>query len=292
MEGLVIGTIDRTTSIMNAGADFESIDSESGLSQAGNGDSSIQYYSGVDRLLTGLLKCVLTQEKDWWQVQWTQDINSGKRSNLFMTHSFINAPYYEGCAENLDAARKTYQRWFDVNAGFLIDNTPLPRWFDETTLIRWTLMMIKTGWGMVLAFTFMLIVDATALFLVFHLGNRTLDGTNLLVARFFTIVGVLGSPGVTFFAYPREYPRSTRPGPSKVDEIVYNGMLFTSQRLLRLVVCDTGMLGMGTPYARVGDGVCLLAGCAIPVIVRRRREVTLCVDSGRQVCEVVGSATV
>ena len=207
MEGQVIGTIDRTTSIMNAGADFESIDSESGLSQAGNGDSSIQYYSGVDRLLTGLLKCVLTQEKDWWQVQWTQDINSGKRSNLFMTHSFINAPYYGGCAENLDAARKTYQRWFDVNAGFLIDNTPLPRWFDETTLIRWTLMMIKTGWGIVLAFTFMLIVDATALFLVFHLGNRTLDGTNLLVARFFHNRRCIGIPWSNFLRLSSRIPK-------------------------------------------------------------------------------------
>ncbi|GAW25142.1 hypothetical protein SAMD00023353_0200930 [Rosellinia necatrix] len=69
-------------------------------------------------------------------------------------------------------------------------------------------------------------------------------------------------------------------------------MLFTSKRPRRLVVCDTGMVGMGCPYVKTGDKICVLAGCTSAVVLRRRRGSILGVESWERAYEVVGSVSV
>ncbi|KAJ3577620.1 hypothetical protein NPX13_g2947 [Xylaria arbuscula] len=60
----------------------------------------------------------------------------------------------------------------------------------------------------------------------------------------------------------------------------------------KLVLCDTGMLAMSSQYSEIGDHICLLAGCATPVVVRRKPGGSPWVDPQRRVYEVVGSALV
>ncbi|KAK5626114.1 hypothetical protein RRF57_001829 [Xylaria bambusicola] len=80
-----------------------------------------------------------------------------------------------------------------------------------------------------------------------------------------------------------EYPTS--------DEIT-NGVLFTSQRKGWLVVYNTGMLGMSCPYAKIGNNVCLLAGCSSAVVLRGRHGNHPNISSPQTTYEVVGIVSI
>ncbi|KAI1735184.1 heterokaryon incompatibility protein-domain-containing protein [Xylaria scruposa] len=270
MEGLVLGTIYRMTSIINARSDWQMFNSEIN----GSCDSSVLYYCGHDGLLTALLNCILTQEEDWWHLQtvrylgFTNPFFRGRKwSNrfkiLFFNDVIKQAP---GCGESLGAAREIYLEWFYHNAHLLLDGKPLAKWFDQTVFMRWMLLLIEINEAWVAGSFVLSILLTCSLTFPLILSELALRGFH-------------------------PWGRASRDRLME-RKTVSSSMLFTSQRPVRLLVCDTGMLGMGSQHARVGDQICLLAGCATPVIVRRKRETTPWIDSRRPAYEVVCSATI
>ncbi|KAI1361079.1 hypothetical protein F5Y08DRAFT_29770 [Xylaria arbuscula] len=295
-EGLLIGTTDRMTSAINEGSNLENIGSGFGRSQTGSGDKSMEYYGGSKKLLTGLLRCLLIRKEDWWQVKsceygdslvWFVLENPYWRRSLFnkirirlLRDIIRQAPF--SSTDNLHAAHMIYLQWFNRNAHFLISNKPLARWVDETALMRWTLCLftITYFWW---CFLFVSLYLLSAGGFVFFMAKGDGPSERWMAMFIYVLPFVL--------AYLSFYFLNGGSRESKRERNVFaSNILFASKHSGKLVLCDTGMLAMSSQYSEIGDHICLLAGCATPVVVRRKPGGSPWVDPQRRVYEVVGSA--
>ncbi|RDW84234.1 hypothetical protein BP6252_01824 [Coleophoma cylindrospora] len=248
MQGVTLGVINSASSVLGPESRIRASGMQYRASRMTlNRVESRLYYGSRSHTLAAILQSLLATSFK------PTVVNDGPKGDITL-HRFSRLIQ----RTNPDSSESSFamlRKWIRTNNGFMISGNTLQKWLTESRAGYYRHRYFETWKGRLLVS----IVSFFCIFPLFLTGNLFQQLTAMRVGWIaFTLL--LFAWNVTFWTKQRHYEQSA----------VLKGIEAATSLSTRLILCDTGIIGMASPYAKPGDEVCLLAGCTTAAVLRKQ----------------------